>query len=543
MKKTSVFLLIIMLFQCNITLCTNYYINSISGNDSQDGRSEKKAWKSISKVNSHDFLPGDTICFKRGCIWRETLKIPSSGNNFLNLVFSNYGSGPKPKILGSVQVNAWMLQGLNVWKSSVAVLKDPYSGYFQSEIFLINTKDSVSWGRHKSSIAELTAGGDWTWSANSVFIYSASNPNTRYSCAEIPQRQQCIDLHNKEYIQISGIDLFFSRGSGISYDWSYDMMNLHNFILEKSEIAYIGSKYIQTGYGTEIAYSKMIFRQDTIHDCGRRGISLDIYGSGFVVKNVTIENCVFYSGYHTTGIDLSVGKGSYTAGYDSVIIRRNLFFDEPASGYTSNQIFLQNYDYSGGGATVKNVFIYSNIFKYPGFASIMAEGIQSCFIYNNTFYNHNISKSGDVCHIWIDANNLSINIKNNIFYSELTYDNRTNGSGLVSLTKAANIDSDYNLFFRINKVLGIIYYRSKFSGAQLPEVSKILGWESHSPMPSDPLFTDPLKNDFRLKKGSLAIGSGVHVTVADKDYEGNRFSGNPSLGAFEYQPADSLTLN
>jgi hypothetical protein len=534
MLRLFLLFLVLVLINSNVTFGKNYYVNNISGKDNQEGTSESTAWKTILKLNSRSFSAGDTIFFKRGCTWRETLTVPSSGSILRNIVFSSYGTGSKPRILGSVVVQSWISQGGNVWKSSVSVSKDPSRGNFVADVFFINKKDSVLWGKHKTSKADLRADCDWTWSSNFVYIYSGSDPNLFYSGVEVPQRHQCIDLHNREFIHIKGIDLYFSFGSGISYDRSLDMMNLKGLIIENSEIAYIGSKDIQSGYGTEIAYSNMIFRRDTIHDCGRRGISLDIYGSGFTVKNVLVEKCVFYSGFHTTGVDLSVGKDFYTAGYDSVIIRQNLFFDKPSAVSTSNQIFLQNYDYSGGGASVKNVFIYSNIFKYPSYSSIMAEGIQSCFIYNNTFYNHNITKAGNVSHIWIDANNSNIKIINNIFYSDLNNDSRGNGVGLVSLTDASKLTVDHNLFYRPNKTLGLIYYKSKFNSSQWDAVRQTLGWEANGPLPSDPLFKDPVKNDFTLKKGSGAIGSGIEVNIAVEDYLGKKYKIRRSLGAFEF---------
>ncbi len=537
MYKYCVLLIGLLLISCDSGSTTNYYVNSISGNDALNGKSEANAWKSISKVNSKTFSPGDTIFFKRGCTWRETLAVPTSGNVSKNLVFSNYGKGPKPRIIGSTQVISWKDQGANIWKSSVDILQDPDSGYFKSDIYFVNSNDSVSWGKHKLNKTLLKADLDWTWSDKAIYIFSVSNPNMHYSSVEVPQRQQCIDLQNKEFIHINGIDMFFPRWSGVSYDWSYDMVDLESLIIENCHIAYVGSKDLLTGYGTEMAYSNMIMRHDTIHDCGRRGISLDIYGSGFTVKNVLIENCVFYSGFHTTGVDLSVGNGSYNASYDGVVIRQNIFYDEPATGNSSNHIFLQNYDFSGGGASVNNVFIYSNVFKYPSFSSIMIEGIQSCFIYNNTFYNHNFTKKGNVTHIWIDANNNLIKIKNNIFYSELNNDMKGNGYGLVSLTNASKIECDYNLFYRINNTLGIIYYNSKYNSSQLNSVQKLLGWQVNSPNVSDPLFRDPSRNDFRLKKGSSAIGSGIRISDVSKDYSGNYFNRKPSLGAFEFEPA------
>ena len=80
---------------------TNYYVDAQNGQDNNNGLSEVTAWKTIAKVNSSTFQPTDQILFKRGEIWRETLLVPSSGTSGRPIVFSAYGSGNKPTIVGS----------------------------------------------------------------------------------------------------------------------------------------------------------------------------------------------------------------------------------------------------------------------------------------------------------------------------------------------------------------------------------------------------------------------------------------------------------
>ena len=535
-QRATLLLSLFVFSHCGSVTATNYYVDSAKGSDSNNGKSPAKAWRTLANVNSGRFEPGDSVFFRRGCIWRETLSLSSSGNSSKDIVYSNYGRGPKPAFLGSSEVKSWISQGPNLWKSKEQIKLDPYAGYFKAEIFFISRGKNVRWGKHKSALSELTADLDWTWSDGYVFIYSASDPGKTFTQVEVPQRQQCIDLKNRTGIRIDGLDLYFARWSGISYDWSKDMADLSGLKVFNSQIAWIGSASLLSGYGTEMAYSDMIISGDTIHDCGRRSISLDIYGSGFTVRNVLIEKCVFYSGFHTTGIDLSVGNKNYNAGYNGVVIRRNLFYDDPASDGWANQIFLQNYDYAGGGARVENVLIYSNIFRYPSSVSIMAEGIQGCGIYNNTFYNHNTTKGKSVCHIWIDAHNTGIKIKNNIFYTTLGNDNLGNGIAITLLSDVSDVEADYNLYYRINKFLKIINYRTTFSSDELAGIRKLMKWEINSPSPSDPLFNNPAVNDFSLKKGSPCAGTGVRLPEVECDFFGNRFSQTPSIGAVEYAP-------
>ena len=62
-----------------IVFSNSYYIDSVAGSDDNRGNSSDNAWKTIAKVNEVKFQPGDSVLFKSGSIWREELKIRSSG--------------------------------------------------------------------------------------------------------------------------------------------------------------------------------------------------------------------------------------------------------------------------------------------------------------------------------------------------------------------------------------------------------------------------------------------------------------------------------
>jgi len=102
--------LFVLLSLTNVSLpayATTYYVDATNGNDFNNGLSPETAWKTISKVNSMDFKPGDTILFKRGEIWREQLIVPSSGTEGRPITFGAYGEGEKPKITGADIVTNW----------------------------------------------------------------------------------------------------------------------------------------------------------------------------------------------------------------------------------------------------------------------------------------------------------------------------------------------------------------------------------------------------------------------------------------------------
>jgi hypothetical protein len=78
-----------------------YHI-SPAGNDANDGLSPVTPWRTVAKVNSSRFRPGDSILFQRGGEWHESLAASSSGADGSPITFADYGSGPKPKFWGSI---------------------------------------------------------------------------------------------------------------------------------------------------------------------------------------------------------------------------------------------------------------------------------------------------------------------------------------------------------------------------------------------------------------------------------------------------------
>src|SRR4051794_26886093 len=83
---------------------TTYYVDNQSGDDGNDGHSQKQAWKSLGKVNETVFRPGDRILFKAGTRYAGQLKPQGSGEAVNGkarpIVIDRYGDGPLPRIDG-----------------------------------------------------------------------------------------------------------------------------------------------------------------------------------------------------------------------------------------------------------------------------------------------------------------------------------------------------------------------------------------------------------------------------------------------------------
>ena len=95
----------------------NYYIDATNGNDQNNGTSPNSAWQTIGRVNGANLLPSDSVLFKRGEIFRGNL-FPQSGSELGYITYCDYGTGNKPKILGSIKRDApsdWVNESGNIW--------------------------------------------------------------------------------------------------------------------------------------------------------------------------------------------------------------------------------------------------------------------------------------------------------------------------------------------------------------------------------------------------------------------------------------------
>jgi len=96
-KLVSSFIFSILLLSGNGWGAT-YYVDRSGGDDAKNGLSPENAWRTIAKVNASNFAAGDSILFKRGETWRESLTVPSSGSAGNPVTIAAYGTGAKPII-------------------------------------------------------------------------------------------------------------------------------------------------------------------------------------------------------------------------------------------------------------------------------------------------------------------------------------------------------------------------------------------------------------------------------------------------------------
>jgi len=527
----------------------NYYLSN-AGNDNANGLSPESAWKSIAKLNKTSFSPGDSILFEAEGIWRETLVVKNSGKTGRNIVYSRYGNGKNPRIVGSEPADQWTRINGSVWKSGSSL--DNPRDYYSGSLFIIQN-DSVSWGTYKdpdASLSGLVDDLDWTYMNNALYLRSKRDPNTSFEAIELNQRKDCVifpDNQPQNFIAFDGVDLLFARQTGFNAGYPA-YRGATDLVFMNCTIGYIGTRGSGYAYGIAAWHSNFLVENCTITDCGRRGISINLYkempaGMSRTIRNVTIRNNVFRRGYHTTSLDLS-SQQTKSDTIEGVYFYNNFVDDSQLENverhWVSNQVFTQS-----GASYLNEIFIYNNIFIHATGRNILIEGGDSVFIWHNTIYGHNPNLP-DHPYSNVGLNYvLKVDYRNNILVDDLPRNNIQNHGLMMYYNESSYIAKDYNLYFSFNpgpernitagiNDLGHMGYTNSTKQGWDGYLFYNKKFDQHSPFPSDPLFKNP-PYDFHLTEESPARNAGVKIENISSDFYGNPMNIPPDLGAVQFR--------
>lgn len=114
--------LLTLLSPLNVS-AVNYYVDSVSGSDNNNGTSESTPWRNLAKVNGiPTYLAGDTINFRSGQTFAGSLTVTSSGTAASPIIYRTYGGSEK----AILQVSATNANGVTMSGKSNVRLQDIY---------------------------------------------------------------------------------------------------------------------------------------------------------------------------------------------------------------------------------------------------------------------------------------------------------------------------------------------------------------------------------------------------------------------------------
>lgn len=475
-----------------------YYIDSVTGNDSNSGTSVLAPWKSFANLYKFNILPGDTIFLKRGSVWREELKIPDNGNDSSFITITDYGIGDKPEILGSKKLAGWKKYSEFIWKNNI--------GNNYGWIWFVLKNNTVKWGVKKETVKSLSNPFDFFVKDSSVFIYSKENPDSSYRSIENSVRDFGIVSGwystAKNFININDLEILFTKNSGIR------AIGSKNWKITNCVIHHNGTPIETDGQGIQLEAENFRVSKNQLFENGQHGIYISAFGN-FPTANGLVDSNRIFNNYHT-GIDI-MSNGDTVNYLKNIEIKNNLIYDN--KNFKGKEVAVQTYAFNSG--KIKNIAIHHNlIFDIKGIGISVQDNSDSVFVFNNT-----VVSTTSAC-VALNNNNGYVFLANNLGYNENYY-------AVVFFYDLRNKDIDYNCWFTKSRSIAWVnntYYKDWISYQQ------DTGFDKNG-VYAEPLFFNERTYNFRLKINSPLLQKGECITL-DKLFHVIRCSKSTNIGAF-----------
>ncbi len=548
-----------------------YYIDADGGRDENDGRAPEAAWKSVGKVNASVFNPGDRVLFKSGQVWREELRIPSSGTAEQPILFGAYGPGEAPVLSASDVVSPTTEEGAGGALYAARLAAEP------KQVFLDGKR--MARVREKAKLSTNT----WWWDAGSsrLFLWPPDGVELRRHVLEASQRPTGITVSGRSHVILESIEARQANYAGLSLTEG------------ASHVKVVGCKIRQNYMDGIKGWCKPPRRQEdvaligcTVTENGQDGIALHQWNTRWTVeKNAVHHNCLVEDFKWSAGIKVLSRSCS------EVLIQGNEVY---ANGTDARDYRGQGIWVDSGGA---QIVIRANDVHDNAMNGIELEKSSGVEVSYNKVYRHSAKPemSMQIAGILVENWGIGHRIFNNTVWANhigiflnggwpFKEDNRTllddfarrdrlnmveirvqnniaagNSSLQLKVTWGGDNDPWYGT--------GNVYSHNCLG----PEGATLVEWGSEGPgfenwgraagrrrklatyeswekeyggttdsVKGDPCLTDPVRGDFRLRPNSPCIHVGLDLK-AERDFAGNPVPRGPGvdLGALEGSPADN----
>ncbi|MBE6704016.1 MAG: hypothetical protein E7583_02020 [Ruminococcaceae bacterium] len=374
---------------------TKYYV-SANGNDANDGKTPETAWQTLEKVNGAALAEGDGVFFKRGDIFRGQLTTKKG------VTYSAYGEGAKPALYGSAKNYANIGYWQKTNKENIYVSSETFS----ADVGLIVFDHGKAWTEKgvmnkKGFIGALTKDLEMFHDTNDnkVYLYSTSDPNTRWSSIEIAPGRNGV-TGNGNNVTLDNLTIKYSGAHGIGYGDGTTGLTVQN-----CEIGWIGG---------------MIQPSRTAEGV-RFGNGVEIY---LGCKDYTITNCHIYQCYDA-GI-----THQYFQTRDSYVNMENIKYTDNVIEYCVYDIEYVNAQPADKGI-MKDVEISGNLLIHggegfgnqrPDHGEAVIKGWSSInHAVNNVYYDNVIMTMEPICslvHLGVDKLAYMPELYGNIFVAK-----------------------------------------------------------------------------------------------------------------------------
>ena len=577
---------------------TTYYVDSNGGNDSNEGTSEGKAFKTLDKVNALDLEPGDTVLLKKGSVFEDqalTFTKEDSGTAEAPVKVSTYGEGNRPQI----NTNGHGLWELNYgtpldnqnhkWKGTVSssiLIED--AEYLEIEgLELTNDRKSATdtekdkayndaYAMDRTGVAGVAKDNGTVDHIvlNDLYIHDVTgnvynkhmtNGGIYFIVAK-PTNEGETGIARYNDIQIRNCSLDTVNRWGIAVGYTYQWRQFttgalsdatmakyasSNVVIENNYLNHVGGDAITTMYldrpMVQYNVSENASEQINFKDYSKNQPSLDAngnvngtqgVGAGRVAAGIwpwKCKNAIFQYNECFRTLNASNGNGDGQP-WDADYGDGTNYQYNYSHGNTASTIMFC------GGESINNTFRY-NISQYEDMGPLDPAGNSgNCQVYNNTFY----IKEG-LNTIWhrSHGNGGPVDMENNIFYfagDTPVAVNDWNPSGNKTYSNnlyynVANYPNDANPV-KVNAGKQVLVN----PGSGPDSVATDKSARRHE----DPTATTVF-DGYKLAENSPAINAGKVVVdrngyTIDHDFFGHKITAVPEIGAAESDAVAALVL-
>ena len=577
---------------------TTYYVDSKGGNDSNDGTSESKAFKTLDKVNGLNLEPGDTVLLKKGSVFEDqALKFTKedSGTAEAPVKVSTYGEGNRPQI----NTNGHGLWELNYgtpldnqnhkWKGTVSssiLIED--AEYLEIEgLELTNDRNSATdtekdkayndaYAMDRTGVAGVAKDNGTVDHIvlNDLYIHNVTgnvynkhmtNGGIYFIVAK-PTNEGETGIARYNDIQIRNCSLDTVNRWGIAVGYTYQWRQFttgalsdatmakyasSNVVIENNYLNHVGGDAITTMYldrpMVQYNVSENASEQINFKDYSKNQPSLDAngnvngtqgVGAGRVAAGIwpwKCKNAIFQYNECFRTLNASNGNGDGQP-WDADYGDGTNYQYNYSHGNTASTIMFC------GGESINNTFRY-NISQYEDMGPLDPAGNSgNCQVYNNTFY----IKEG-LNTIWhrSHGNGGPVDMENNIFYFA--------GDTPVAVNDwnpSGNKTYSNNLYYNVTN------YPNDANSVKVNAGTQVLvnpgsGPDSVATDKSARRHEDPTAttvfDGYKLAENSPAINAGKVVVdrngyTIDHDFFGHKITAVPEIGAAESDAVAALVL-
>ena len=250
-----------------------YYIDSVSGDDNNDGLTENTAWETIDKIGYGTYLPGERILFKRGQSFNGKAVFDGlNGIEYNTITIGAYGTGEPPVLNSRKEVSlTWTDQGSNKWTAPFSDVSRLWKDGEEQK-----RTSNVSFGQAWNEFGKI-GGAIWIHDSGVINYYSIGEPTGVF---ETQTEIYTMYFINSSYVTIENLDMGGNSGATL------DIRDSSYFTIRNNKIG----KY--SDYGI------------TLRACNNFLIERNTFNPSFTL---------FYSGFGSyTGVDYrGVSDGVY----------------------------------------------------------------------------------------------------------------------------------------------------------------------------------------------------------------------------------------